>query len=134
MHYLKCIAMLDYLLKKLFSGQRKQVAVGVMDEILTVIDNVRKALPNETDPMLQVRLQDVQVAAVQVKNTQGILYLPDSVKDAIVKGIEEAKEALHVLAFNYYVVNDFEPTPEIIPVMREVVRTAASRGLIQKGK
>ena len=133
MHYLKCIAMLDYLLKKLYSEQRKQVPVSTLDEVLQVVDNVIKALPNEQDVMLQVRLQDVQTAAVTIKSTQGILFLTDAMKDAIVGGINEVRAALQILAFNYFVTNDFEPTPEIIPMMRDVVKTAAERGLIQKG-
>lgn len=133
MHYLKCIAMLDYLLKKLFSEQRKVVSVNALDEVLQVVENVIKMLPQENDVMLQVRLQDVQTAALTIKNTQGIMYLTDVMKNAIVEGIEEVRASLQCLAFNYFVTNDFEPDDNLIPIMREVVRTAASRGLIQKG-
>lgn len=130
MHYLECIEMLEYLLKKMCNGQRTQVPVSAVDEVQTVIIALNKKLVNEDNTLLTVRMRDILEAVQVVKSTQGIMFLTEAMKDSINSGIEELLSCLRLQAFEYFKVNDFEPTPQIIPVMRSVVKEALAKGVI----
>lgn len=130
MHYLECIAMLEYLLKKLYNGQRTQVPVSVVTEVQTVIVQVNKKLENEKNHNITVRVRDILEAVEIVKGTNGMLYLTDTIKTTLNSGICELVSILRLLAFDFYKVNQFEPTDEIIPVMRGVVSEALMKGVI----
>lgn len=130
MHYLECIAMLEYLLKKMSNGQRTQVPVSVVDEVQTVIIALNKKLKDESNTLVTVRIRDILEAVQVVKSTQGILFLTEMMKDQINSGIQELLSCIRLAAFEYFKTHDFEPTPQIIPVMRSVVKEALSKGVI----
>ena len=130
MHYLECIAMLEYLLKNMCAGQRVQVPVNVVDEVQTVIVALNKKLENEKSPAITVRIRDILEAVQVVKSTQGILFLTDTMKLQINSGIEELLSELRLLAFDYFKTNEFEPTEQLIPVMRSIVKEALAKGVI----
>ncbi len=130
MHYLECIAMLEFLLKKLHSGQRTQVPVTVADDAQQVMVQLNRKLEDNQDTELRVKLRDTMEAIAEVNNVQGILVLTDAMKQALVNGVTDLLNTLQLLAFDYFKYNDFEPTEEIIPIMRNVVATALARGVI----
>ena len=130
MHYLECIAMLEYLLKKMCAGQRVQVPVNVVDEVQTVIVALNKKLENEKSPAITVIIRDILEAVQVVKSTQGILFLTDTMKLQINSGIEELLSELRLLAFDHFKTNEFEPTEQLIPVMRSIVKEALAKGVI----
>ncbi|MCM1215083.1 MAG: hypothetical protein NC548_11250 [Lachnospiraceae bacterium] len=130
MHYLECIAMLEFLLKKLHNGQRTQVPVTAVDDVKQVMVQVDRKLKQESSAEIKARIRDVMEAVMEVEGMQGILVLTDTMKTALTSGIEELLASVQVLAFEHFKLNDFEPTAEVIPVMRGVVSTALSRGLI----
>lgn len=130
MHYLECIAMLEFLLKKLHSGQRTQVPVTVADDAQQVMVQLNRKLEDNQDTELRVKLRDTMEAIAEVNNVQGILVLTDVMKQALVNGVTDLLNTLQLLAFDYFKYNDFEPTEEIIPIMRNVVATALARGVI----
>lgn len=130
MRYLECIAMLEFLLKKLHSGQRTQVPVTVADDAQQVMVQLNRKLEDNQDTELRVKLRDTMEAIAEVNNVQGILVLTDAMKQALVNGVTDLLNTLQLLAFDYFKYNDFEPTEEIIPVMRNVVATALARGVI----
>lgn len=130
MRYLECIAMLEFLLKKLHSGQRTQVPVTVADDAQQVMVQLNRKLEDNQDTELRVKLRDTMEAIVEVNNVQGILVLTDAMKQALVNGVTDLLNTLQLLAFDYFKYNDFEPTEEIIPIMRNVVATALARGVI----
>lgn len=130
MRYLECIAMLEFLLKKLHSGQRTQVPVTVADDAQQVMVQLNRKLEDNQDTELRVKLRDTMEAIAEVNNVQGILVLTDAMKQALVSGVTDLLNTLQLLAFDYFKYNDFEPTEEIIPVMRNVVATALARGVI----
>lgn len=101
-----------------------------MDEVQTVIIVLNKKLANEDNTLLTVRMCDILEAVQVVKSTQGIMFLTEAMKDSINSGIEELLSCLRLQAFEYFKVNDFEPTPQIIPVMRSVVKEALAKGVI----
>lgn len=130
MRYLECIAMLEFLLKKLHSGQRMQVPVTVADDAQQVMVQLNRKLEDNQDTELRVKLRDTMEAIAEVNNVQGILVLTDAMKQALVSGVTDLLNTLQLLAFDYFKYNDFEPTEEIIPIMRNVVATALARGVI----
>ena len=130
MRYLECIAMLEFLLKKLHSGQRTQVPVTVADDAQQVMVQLNRKLEDNQDTELRVKLRDTMEAIAEVNNVQGILVLTDAMKQALVSGVTDLLNTLQMLAFDYFKYNDFEPTEEIIPIMRNVVATALARGVI----
>lgn len=130
MRYLECIAMLKFLLKKLHSGQRTQVPVTVADDAQQVMVQLNRKLEDNQDTELRVKLRDTMEAIAEVNNVQGILVLTDAMKQALVSGVTDLLNTLQLLAFDYFKYNDFEPTEEIIPIMRNVVATALARGVI----
>ena len=130
MHYLECIAMLEFLLKKLHSGQRTQVPVTVVDDVQQVLVQVDRKLQQETSPEIKARIRDAMEAAAEVQGITGVLVLTDNMKLALTSGVTELLSSTQMLAYEYYKYNDFDPTPEIIPIMRGVVSTALARGAI----
>lgn len=130
MRYLECIAMLEFLLKKLHSGQRTQVPVTVADDAQQVMVQLNRKLEDNQDTELRVKLRDTMEAIAEVNNVQGILVLTDAMKQALVSGVTDLLNTLQLLAFDYFKYNDFEPTEEVIPIMRNVVATALARRVI----
>lgn len=130
MHYLECIAMLEYLHKKLHSTQRQQVPVSIVSDVQQVLIQVNRKLINEKNTEITVRIRDAMEAVEEVKQVEGILFLTQAMKDAIVTGVNELLSTLRLLTFNYFKYNTFEPTEEIIPIMRSVVNEALHKGAI----
>lgn len=130
MRYLECIALLQYLLKKLCAGQRQQVPASVTEDVLTNIIAVNKRLEKEDHPEITMRIRDVMTSTTEIKETKGIINLTDAMRNSLTSGIAELQDAICLLAFEFFKTNDFEPTPQIIPIMRQVVKTALAKGEI----
>lgn len=128
MRYLECIEMLTYLLKKVYAGQRRQVPVSACNEVQDVVIQVQKKLENDLLPMEKAIIRDLLNAVNLALDAQGMLNLTDTMKTSIVEGIQELYNAIALKAFEYYKVNDFDPTEEIIPIMRKVVEVAVKKG------
>lgn len=132
MHYLKCIALLNYLLRRLHAGQRDQVPVSVVQEVTTTLLGVNKQLADDitSEPMLGVQLEDLLASLGEIRNQTGLSCLTETMKLALVDGITTLQGDICMRAYNYFIINDFEPTEQTIPVMRIVVKTALERGAI----
>lgn len=128
MHYLECIEMLEYLLKKVYAGQRRQVPVGACNEVQLVVIQVKKKLEDDLLPLEQAIIRDLLNAVSLAMETTGMLNLTDAMKTSIVDGIRELYDAIAIKAFNYYKSHDFEPTEELIPLLRSVVQVAVRKG------
>lgn len=130
MHYLECIALLEFLQKKLYAGQRVQVPVSVVDEVQTSIIALRKRLEKENNAEIDSRIRDLMESVFVIKSTSGLVNLTDAMKNTLVSGISEVSDLISLLAYSYFQTHDFEPTNEIIPVMRNVVRVALAKGVL----
>lgn len=130
MHYLECIAMLEYLLKKLHKGQRTQVPVSTMDDVQEVMVQTNRKLEKENDPKISIKIRDVMEALEEVKTLKGALVLTDAMKTALVNGVDELLQLVQLNTFEYYKYHEFEPTEEVVKVMRGVVKTALANNLI----
>ena len=129
MRYLECIALLNYQLKKLCAGQRAQVPVSVADETLQTLLNVQ-TLMGDNIAELSMRIADVMRAIGVITNTSGLLVLTEAMKKTLIDGLTEIHDNICLRAFDYYKVNDFDVTEQIIPVMRRVVEVALEKGVI----
>lgn len=69
-------------------------------------------------------------ATHEIQSIVGVVFLTQSMKDALNSGIEELLTSLRLESFKYFQYHEFEPTPEIIPIMRNVVNTAIRKGVI----
>lgn len=85
----------------------------------------------ELEPIDRVRFEDTMAALHLAQNTQGMLYLTDEMKTAIVDGVTECSSAIAVKAYYYFGTHEFEPTTQIIPIMRYVVECALAKGVLQ---
>ena len=130
MHYLRCIALLKFLQKKLYAGQRQQVPVATVDEVQQGIIGVQKLLENENNAEIRNRLNDVMSSLLAVKSTSGLMYLTEVMKNTLNSGLSELSDMLSLEAYTYFQTHDFEPTEEIIPVMRNVVSVALAKGVL----
>lgn len=130
MHYLECIAMLEYLHKKLHSTQRQQVPISTTDDVQQVLVQVQRKLQNENNPEVQVRIRDAMEAVEEIRNVPGMLFLTQQMKNAVVSCVNELLSALRLKAFDFYKYHEFEVTDEIIPIMREIVHEALRKGVI----
>ncbi len=130
MHYLECIALLNFLLKKFTAGQRTQVPLETCVDITRVLKQVEKKLANEKDYSIESRIRDLHSAVYTAQKTTTLLNLTDQMKVSMVKGITEVKDLIAIKAFKYFRYNEFEVTTETIPIMRSVVETALNNDLI----
>lgn len=130
MHYLECIALLEFLQKKLCNGQRQQVPVSVVEEVQQSVVALQKRLANERSSELTSSFRDVMEAICVVKNTEGILFLPDAMKTALNDGMDSLIHHICLLAYVYFKTHEFEPTEQVIPIMRRVVKSALMEGVL----
>ena len=130
MHYLKCIALLEFLQKKLCIGQKQQVPVSAVEEIQRSMVSVRTMLQKESDPNQMAIIDDVMSSIIEIKETQGLVSLTEGMKNSLNAGLSELQASVALKAFEFFKVNDFEPTKQIIPIMRIVVQTALEKGVL----
>lgn len=71
---------------------------------------------------------DLLQAIGVVREMTSVKYLSDNMKQTMVDGINTLKLEIARLAYDYYSTNDFEPTEEVIPLMRDVVKTYSLGG------
>lgn len=102
----------------------------MVNDVQTVIVQVNRKLENENNHNITLRVRDILEAVEVVKTTNGMQYLTETIKTTLSSGICELISILRLLAFDFYKVNQFEPTEEIIPVMRGVVSEALAKGVI----
>lgn len=130
MKYLECLMMLDYLLRKLHAGQRVQTPVSALNDLKTTIVDVERKLGNDVTIEIYAIFRDLQQSLFLVNFDAGTQFITDKMKEALTSGVSDLHSEICLLAFEFYKVNDFEPTETIIPIMRSVVTVAAQKGLV----
>lgn len=131
MHYLKCMALLEHLLKQLYAGQRKQVDVKVIPQIEQVMQGIQTLLKDDNIPSVNTRLDDIMRAIMDIKSTPNLLYFTDGMKQVIVDGFMSIEADVAIKAFDYFKYNDFDDTEQIRSVMRRVVEIALDKGVLK---
>lgn len=130
MKMLESIAMLNYLLGKLEAGKRTLVPIAVYDELKTVLIPLYKKVAAFSNEQTQFQLTLLMEAVNLVSLGESVQFIPDTAREALIEGVENVKESICLQAYDYYKFHDFEPTNTIIPLMREVVRAAAMKGVM----
>ena len=122
MIYLDSIALLNYNLKKLNADKRDQVPTSVLPEIRQISSVATTKIGTEPRLMYKMAYEDLLEALVTAQSLTGMKNLTDKMKQMVIDGIRTMKRELCVEAYDYYSTHDFEPTEQIIPIMREVVK------------
>lgn len=128
MKYLDCMEMLNYGLQVLKENQRVQVPVVKLNELLLIITRTTDRLKEEQTPAFRTTRDDLIQAINVVQEMKSVKYLSDNMKNNLVDGIETLKLEVAKLAYDFYSMNDFDPSPEVIPLMRDVVRSYSLGG------
>jgi hypothetical protein len=126
MKYLECIALLNVGLQVLRDGERVQVPVMRLKEIQTILARlVDRSDEFEEDCTILLRINDlllsVQALMERKPSSDGMQFLTYDMKHMYATALKELREKIARLAFGFYKQHDFEVTPQIIPVMRDVV-------------
>lgn len=98
---------------------------------MTCLTSLRTMLAEEqiSDPMVTVSMNDLMGATLVVqKNCGGMVNLTDTMKQELIEGIKSVKSAVASVAYHFYEKHEFEPSPEVIPLMRDVVETYVEAG------
>lgn len=98
---------------------------------MTCLTSLRTMLAEEqiSDPVVTVSMNDLMGATLVVqKSCNGMINLTDTMKQELIEGIKTLKSAVANAAFHFYETHEFEPRPEVIPLMRDVVETYVEDG------
>lgn len=101
-------------------------------EVQSVLLQIKKKLERNNVQLVYTTANTIEdtFMAADTALKANVLYLSDTMKNAIISGISTIKFDICILAFYYYKTNEFEPTPAIVPTMRDVVSAALSKGVI----
>lgn len=131
MKLLECLALLDFALESLHAGKRVPVPIGAYYDLVPLLIPLSKKLGTlQTSSECRICLQQLEEAVNLVQFPVGSVYLPDAARDTLVSGINSLRDAICLEAFEYFKWNDFEPTPEVVKIMKSVVQVALRRGVI----
>jgi hypothetical protein len=122
------MAILNYGLSVLKENQRVQVPVSKLSEVMTAVMRTSERLGTEATLQFNITRDSVIQAIGVAQEMKDIKFLSDNAKSILVDGLSSLKFEVAQLAYDYYSMHDFEPTEEIIPVMRDVVRTYSQGG------
>lgn len=81
------------------------------------------------DALASVTMTDMirSVLSIQTADIK-IVNLSEVMKQGLIEGAMKIRNIIASKAFNYYEDHEFEPTPEVIPLMRVVVEGYAASG------
>ena len=79
--------------------------------------------------MLKARIDDILSCYTLAKERPNLTNLTEDMKSAMVGGLMELRSECCILAYYYFQTNDFDESPQIIPIMRSVVEVAIERGV-----
>lgn len=103
MKYLDCIELLSLALKTLRKGQRDQVPMSKMLEVSTL---VTQSLNRVDDANAQTMLIDVLNGVNVAQQNAAIKFLPATMKEVLVEGLEGALTRIADVAWDYYSEHD----------------------------
>lgn len=77
---------------------------------------------------IKSRLRDIMESVIEIKGTEGLTVLTETMKTTLTSGVDELSQELALLAFEYFKIHDFDATPQIVEAMRKVVAVALEKG------
>lgn len=119
MKYLDCIELLNLALQLLKSGRRDQVPLTKLSEVQTLVMRCMKR--SEDLPIVQARCNDLLMGISVAQGNQAVLYLPQSMRDVLVQGIQNCLSDICDAAWDYYSTRDVPMSDQTMPLLRIVV-------------
>lgn len=81
------------------------------------------------DSIVEVTLKDLMSSTLSIMHSDLKLQnLTDTMKQELISGVINIRNAVAIPAYSYYRNTEFEDTPDIIPLMRSVVEGYAQSG------
>lgn len=125
MKYLDCIELLNLALQQLRKGQRDQVPLSKLPEVLTLVTQSYRRTDNDE---VKTFLTDVINGLNIAQQNTAVKFLPVSMKETLVEGIERALASICDLAWDYYTEHD---VPEDHPnLLRTIVEYHYFKGSV----
>lgn len=123
MHYLEAMELMFHIRELIQTQTRVQVTKAKVQEMRVTISQIMILLQKEIKEDAQLNLAFTSIFQVlDVLDKADFDILPDSMKNTIESGMTRLETEIAILAYHFFEKNEFEPTEEIIPLMREVVR------------
>lgn len=126
MKYLDCIELLNLALQILKSGQRSQVPLAKLTEVQTLVTRCSKKVREL--PLVTARCEDILIGIGVAQANQAIQYLPQSMRDVLIQGIQSCLSAICDVAWDYYSTCDVPISEETIPLLRTLVANHFEKG------
>lgn len=80
------------------------------------------------DPMMTAKLGKIRDSVIELSNITGnITVIPEEVKDSLISELKEIQKYVADNAYEWYSTHEFEDTPQVVTLMREVVMTHFER-------
>lgn len=74
------------------------------------------------DPMMTAKLGKIRDSVIELSNITGnITVIPEEVKDSLISELKEIQKYVANNAYEWYSTHEFEDTPQVVTLMREVV-------------
>jgi hypothetical protein len=118
MSYIQQLKMINTVLELVNSDNRNPVPKQNLCAVLRILTR----LP-ETSITARISgvLADMIPAIEKLTSTENLGNIPDNIKQKIIRNVYIIKTEIAKLAYTHYRFNHFEPTEDVIPIMREVV-------------
>jgi len=123
MKYLEHIELLNSGLRVLKDGERTQVQVTKLVDLETILIHMR-SWNDSGSSYSDTIISDILTSIREAQKYEGITHLTENMKQGLIDGLKELKINMCKEAYMYYSKVDFDPTPEVIKSMREVVAYA----------
>jgi hypothetical protein len=121
MKYINTMAFLNTALIQIKHNRREPITKSMLKTLLAVLGKMQSGT---SDTRFVQTLSDTIDAVQDILSTDGLTLVPDSIKQQLIQNLLTMKTRTAELAYSYYLFCDFEPTEEIIPIMREIVYLA----------
>lgn len=81
-----------------------------------------------TDPMVKTRIRDLMSASSAICNMKDIINLTDVMKQSLINGVMQVKNAVVFQFMDFYFTHEFELDTALVPMLRDVVQCYAEAG------
>ena len=124
MRYLDSIDLLSFNLTMLKAGSRGSVKISKALSLSQGLTALQRIMLKDqlVDPMMTAKLGKIRDSVVELSNMTGnITVIPGEVKDSLISELKEIQKYVADHAYEWYSTHEFEDTPQVVTLMREVV-------------
>lgn len=123
MKYLDSIELINMQTEVLREGTRMEIDSSDIENITQALYTAVISLDEEDRKgMVAIVLEDVYKSINLVKQVNYV-KVPDSIRKSLIMGLKKLKYEICLMAYDYYSINEFQPTPEVVEIMQDVVNT-----------